>query len=83
MTWLASPLVKLLAGLGIVAALYGAGYLSGRQDGRDALLARLAADKAHIVKDGKEIDHEVLGADDDALCRLLGGCGLPDGSSRD
>jgi hypothetical protein len=42
--------------------------------GRQSILARLADDRISILKDGKKIDEEVLSADDDQLCRLLGGC---------
>lgn len=77
---------KLAAGgLALVLAATAAGglYLKGRADGRAAVLARLQADRITILKDGREIDDEVLGADDDALCALLGGCGLPDGARPD
>jgi hypothetical protein len=57
-----------------VAALYGAGYIKGRSDGRETVLARLKDDRITVFQDGVRIDNEVLGADDDALCDLLGGC---------
>ena len=69
-----SPLGKALGALVLAAAIVGGAYTLGRHDGRAALAAELAADRITILKDGKEIDHEVLGADDDALCALLGGC---------
>lgn len=78
MTWLAklavSPAGKVLGVLLLAGFIAGAIYIKGRHDGRDGLLQKLAADRVTILKDGKAIDHEVLSADDDALCSLLGGC---------
>ncbi|KFB10321.1 hypothetical protein [Nitratireductor basaltis] len=51
------------------------------QRGRTAVLQRLQSDRITILKDGKEIDHEVLEADDLDLCRMLGGC-LPEHEPR-
>ncbi|WP_048647507.1 hypothetical protein [Nitratireductor soli] len=45
--------------------------------GKQAVLDRLKDDRITVLKDGKAIDDEVLGADTDTLCGLLGGC-LPD-----
>lgn len=42
--------------------------------GKDVVLNKLKDDRIRILKDGKEIDEQVLSADDDALCILLGGC---------
>jgi hypothetical protein len=47
------------------------------QRGRMAVLQRLQSDRITILKDGQEIDHEVLNADDARICELLGGC-LPE-----
>lgn len=71
------------AGAGLAAVLAGAAglYAKGRADGRAAVTAQLAADRVQILKDGKDITDAVLGADDDRLCELLGGCELPDGAS--
>ncbi len=71
---LSSPLARALAGVGLVLAVSGGLYLKGRHDGRQAVYQALAEDRVKILKDGREIDAEVLSADDDALCRLLGGC---------
>ena len=70
------------AGAGIAAIAAGAGalYAKGRVDGRATVTAALAADRVRILKDGKDITDEVLRADDDRLCELLGGCGMPDGT---
>lgn len=69
------PVPWLIAGaLAAAGAALGAAYVKGRVDGRDVLTARLAADRVDILKDGRKIDAEALAADDDALCRLLGGC---------
>lgn len=69
----------LAAGLLAVAGLAISGiYLTGRSDGRAVVLERLKDDRIRILRDGKDIDDEVSGADDGALCKLLGGCGLPE-----
>ncbi|WEX10264.1 hypothetical protein [Chelativorans sp. AA-79] len=68
--------IKLGAALAVLAALavsHGAAYRAGKS----AVLGKLASDRITIMKDGRRIDEEVLGADDGALCALLGGC-LPD-----
>lgn len=67
--------------LGAVAAslaVLGGMYLKGRSDGRAAVMAKLQADRVKILKNNQEITNEVLNSDDDGLCLLLGGCGLPD-----
>ena len=64
-----------------VALVIAGAYVAGRKSGENALLARLAADRVEIIKDGEKIDAEALSADDDALCRLLGGCRVPDESA--
>lgn len=69
-----SPAGKALGAVLAVALVCGGLYLWGHHDGRQAVLDRLAADRITILKDGKAIDHEVLDADDDGLCALLGGC---------
>ncbi len=73
-----SPLVKGIAILAIAGIALGGTYIKGRFDGRHALLQQLAADRIKIYQDGRKIDDEVFGADDPALCALLGGCGVPD-----
>ena len=75
---LLSPAGKAVGGILAVLAVAGAIYVKGRVDGRGGLLDDLAADRITILKDGKEIDDEVLAADDAVLCALLGGCELPD-----
>lgn len=60
------------------STIAGGAYLKGRADGRAAVVERLQSDRIAILLDGKEIDSEVRLADDDALCRLLGGCRLPE-----
>lgn len=62
--------------LGGLAWSHTAAYRAGKS----AVLARLQSGRITILKDGRRIDEKVLGADDSALCRLLGGC-LPDGGS--
>lgn len=61
-----------------VALVMGATHFYTYQAGKAAVHAELLADRIKIFKDGKEIDAEVLAADDTALCALLGGCLLPD-----
>lgn len=60
----------------VVAAFAAAGavYFKGRHDGREAILAKLKDERIEILLDGREIDDEVLAADDSGLCALLGGC---------
>lgn len=50
------------------------GYVKGRMDGREAVLQRLQDDRIAVFKDGIRIDNEVLAADSDELCSMLGGC---------
>lgn len=47
------------------------------REGKQSVYAWLEKERVKLIKDGKEIDDEVLSADDSGLCRLLGGC-LPD-----
>lgn len=61
----------------------GGAYFKGRADGRAALVERLQSNRITLIKAGKEIDDEVLRADDDALCALLGGCRVPEPAERD
>lgn len=69
------PMPWLIAGALAVAAVTTTGvYVKGRADGRAAVTAKLAEDRITLLKDGKEIDHEVLAADDAGLCAILGGC---------
>lgn len=76
--------VWLVAGaLTFTGVIAGSAYLKGRADARTAIAARLQNDRITILQDGQEIDDEVLGADDDALCALLGGCGLPEPAGGD
>ncbi|WP_421930122.1 hypothetical protein [Nitratireductor rhodophyticola] len=75
-------LSKLGQGLGavlLVLALAVGIYLYGHHRGEGAVLQRLQSDRITILKDGRKIDEEALGADDTGLCALLGGCELPDG----
>ncbi len=85
MTWfglvskaLFTPLEKALAAVLAVSVMAGGIYLYGYQRGAASVLQRLQSDRITILKDGKAIDDEVLGADADDLCGFLGGC-LPDG----
>lgn len=64
---------------GILVAL-AASHIGAVQYGRNMILSKLKDDRIEILKDGKRIDAEVLGADDDTLCSFLGGC-LPDESA--
>jgi hypothetical protein len=77
-TFLKSPLGRALAGVLAILVVAGGIYLKGRHDGRGAVLRGLQDDRVTILKDGKQIDEKVLGANDSALCSLLGGCELPD-----
>lgn len=65
-----------LASASIVAGLsIGLGYKWGKQ----AVYTQIRGQEIRVYKDGRQIDDKVLSAqDDDALCDLLGGCGLQD-----
>lgn len=56
------------------AVLTTGGYVKGRMDGREAVLQRLQDDRIAVFKDGVKIDNDVLAADSDELCQMLGGC---------
>jgi phosphoribosyl-ATP pyrophosphohydrolase len=65
----------LIAGaLAVAIAAAGGAYFKGRHDGRMAILDKLKDERIEILLEGKEIDDEVLAADDADLCALLGGC---------
>lgn len=61
-----------------VLALLGWSHFTAYQRGREAVLSQLQDDRITVLKDGARIDNEALTADDDNLCRLLGGCSVPD-----
>lgn len=75
LTWLKLG-VGALAGASIA---FTCGYFIGHSAGKKSVLATLQAQRVTILKDGKQIDEKVLGADDDSLCGLLGGCVVSDG----
>lgn len=54
--------------------LAGGGYVWGYSAGKETVLNRLKDDRITVFQNGVKIDNKVLGADDDALCDLLGGC---------
>lgn len=74
----ASKAGRAACGLLAVGLALGAIYIKGRSDGRANVLERLAAERVTILKDGKAIDDATDLLDDDGLCAVLGGCGLPD-----
>lgn len=59
--------VALLAAL---ALGYGNAYTSGKQ----SVVTKLQEDKIQILKDGKDVDENVLASDDDSLICLLVDC---------
>lgn len=63
-------IAKYAAPVVIAAVVWFHGYSTGKQSVYD----KLADDRITILKDGKEIDKDVEGLDDDALCGVLGGC---------
>lgn len=69
-----SPAGKAVGAILAVAAVSGAIYLVGHADGRQRVLDRLASDRVQVFRDGKQIDAKILGAGDDYLCAVLGGC---------
>lgn len=46
----------------------------GYSKGKETVLNRLKDDRIVLFQDGVRIDNEVLNADDQELCRLLGNC---------
>lgn len=54
--------------------LAGGSFVWGYSAGKETVLNRLKDDRITVFQDGVKIDNEVLGADDNALCDLLGGC---------
>lgn len=64
--------------LAIAAALTFT-HIEAYRSGRASILQKLADDRITILKDGRKIDEDVLGADDAELCRILG-CVLDDGA---
>lgn len=67
--WRAYIILGLVVGF---VACVGFAYAKGYQNGKDALLARLAADRVEILKDGVKIDEKVLSSsDDDLVCMLV------------
>lgn len=64
----------------ILGSLLGAIFISvfsgiyGYSKGKEAVLDRLRDERITIFQDGQKIDNEVLNADDEKLCTLLGGC---------
>jgi hypothetical protein len=71
---LTSPAGKTLAAFVAVAAVLAAVYFVGHHEGRMGVLDSLKDQRITILKDGAAIDNKAIGADDDALCNLLGGC---------
>lgn len=65
----------------VIGLALGGLYLKGRSDGRANVLGQLAAERVTILKDGKAIDDATDLLDDDGLCAVLGGCGVPDGAA--
>lgn len=70
LTWLKIG-VGALAGASLA---FAAGYLVGRSDGRESVLAGLKDDRITILQDGMAVDKKVIGAEDGQLCQFLGGC---------
>lgn len=74
----ASRAARVACGLLVVGLALGGLYIKGRSDGRATVLEQLAAERVTILKDGKAIDYATELLDDDGLCAVLGGCGMPD-----
>jgi hypothetical protein len=68
-----------LAAIGLFAGATLYAYVWGYSSGKQAVLAKLQADRIVLMKDGRRIDDEVLSADDsELLCLLVGNCVQPD-----
>lgn len=77
--------IRLWVSLAAVVAVAGTltySHVAAYQSGKQSVLDTLKDDRITILKDGQEIDNEVIGADDDYLCKLLGGC-VPDEGADD
>lgn len=72
--WKAYIVVGLAVG---VAACIGFSYAKGYSNGKEAILAKLAADRVVILKDGVKVDEKVLAADDNELVCMLVDCVQP------
>lgn len=78
-------LTWLKIGVGALAGAFIAftsGYFIGQSAGKQSVRDELKDSRITILKDGKQIDEKVLGADDTGLCNLLGGCVVPDGTGQ-
>jgi len=74
-----SKLGQALGAVLLILALAVGIYVYGHHRGTVSVLLRLQSNRITILKDGRKIDEEALGADDTGLCALLGGCELRDG----
>lgn len=61
---------------GVIAALLTFSHIYAINYGKGVILSQLSSDRIKVLKDGQEVDKEVLAADDAGLCALLGGCEL-------
>lgn len=67
-----------LAAITAVAVALTFSHIYVYNKGKENVLNKLSQERIKVLKDGQEIDKEVLEADDPYLCGLLGGCGVLD-----
>lgn len=59
----------------IVIGALGIGYTQAYKSGKDSVITKLKDDRVKVLKDGAQIDENVLSIDDDGLlCLLLDNC---------
>ncbi len=82
MSFLLSPLGRVLLGLvfvaGLLAAAWFDGYTSGLKAERQAILTR----SIDVLRERTKVDDQIRDMDSAGLCAVLGGSILPDGSCR-
>lgn len=69
--------MRLYIYIGLAVAVLTAlafGYASAYKSGKDSIVTKLQEDKIQVLKDGKDVDENVLSSDDDSLVCLLIDC---------
>lgn len=70
--------MKIYAYIAIAVIALGAlgfGYTQAYKAGKDSVITKLKDDRVKVLKDGAQIDENVLSSDDDGLlCLLLDNC---------
>lgn len=69
--------MRLYIYIGLAVAVLTAlafGYASAYKSGKESIVTKLQEDKIQVLKDGKNVDENVLASDDDSLVCLLIDC---------